>query len=149
VKSNHSPRVNAEIFHDHINTVFFPDLAWIQGLTRFAEEDPVLGMFQRSIRVTDDVIRLLTKGRVRVSRGCPCLWSAGLSVESVVVVQIECSGKVPREQFDCEGIPGRVVSQCAGGRSSLCWQFHPLLCSASWRTSNQASGLVYVVDLHN
>jgi hypothetical protein len=71
VKSNHRACVNAEIFRDHINIVFFPYLAWLRGLTRSAEEGLVLGMFQCSTHVTDDVICSLTEATVRVMAFAP------------------------------------------------------------------------------
>jgi hypothetical protein len=66
LKSGHRPYVNAQIFLEYVRTVFLPYLVCVWRLGAFAAEEAVLLMDNCSAHVTDDVIRLLTKARVRI-----------------------------------------------------------------------------------
>jgi hypothetical protein len=66
VRSNPKPCINAESFHDYIQTVFLPNLAELRALHGFAEETGVLLMDNCPSHVTDEIIGLLTEARVRV-----------------------------------------------------------------------------------
>jgi hypothetical protein len=71
MKSNTKPSIRAEICLDHIWTVFLPNLAELRTLHTFAEEISVLLMNNRSSHITNDVIELLIKARVRIITFAP------------------------------------------------------------------------------
>jgi hypothetical protein len=76
LRSNPSPYINAKIFLDYIRTIFLPNLAELRTLDAFTEQTGVLLMDNCpshviSCHVTDDIIGLLTEGRVRVITFAP------------------------------------------------------------------------------
>jgi hypothetical protein len=67
LKINRRPYLNAEIFLNHIRTLFLPYLGGFRGLVEFVPEDAVLFMDNYSAHATDDMICLVTEVRVHVT----------------------------------------------------------------------------------
>jgi hypothetical protein len=68
---NDKPYFNAGIFHDYIRTIFLRYSDNVRGLTVLAHEIVFLVMDDCSARLSDDIICLLTKVRVRVITYAP------------------------------------------------------------------------------
>jgi hypothetical protein len=66
MKPNGQPHINAEIFLDHIQTVFLRTFAELHALDAFAEEVAVSLMDNCSSHIPSDLSILLTKARVCV-----------------------------------------------------------------------------------
>jgi hypothetical protein len=71
VQFNQMPYINAGIFFDDIRSIFLPYIGSLRGLAVFAQEIAFLLMANFSAHVSDDMIRILTKARLRVTTSAP------------------------------------------------------------------------------